>query len=122
MARNKVVFCQTPIEGLSYVDIGREYAQFVEHLSTAAEYASACKRILERTYYSEDIGPYLAITNIPILFEPELKLDLRQLIESFSINKCLVIHQEGEIIGNQFFLLGDAHYSIDLEGLSFIEI
>lgn len=122
MSRNKIVFCQDEIEGLTFINIGLEFAKCIQDLHTSSEYASEAKHFFEQTLTSDIIGSYLAITNISILFEPQLKLDLRQLIGSLSINKCLFIQKEGEIKDDKFYLMGDNHFSIDLQGLSYIEI
>ena len=122
MARNKIVFCQKNIEGISFINVGHELAKCIQDLNTSSEFACEAKRIFGQTLTYDIIGSYLAITNISILFEPQLKLDLRQLIDSFSINKCLIIQKEGEIKDDKFYLMGDNHFSIDLQGLSYIEI
>lgn len=44
----------------------------------------------------ENIGRYLAIFNIDILFEPELKLDVGNLFDSYSKNQCLIIQADSE--------------------------
>lgn len=122
MARNKIVFCHDAVDGLTFLDMGRELSSRIAALSSASEYASACKRIFEQTCHSAQIGAYLAIQNLGILFEPEMKLDLRQLIDSFSINKTLFIHAEGEVVNDHFYFCGDSRHAIPLQGLSYIEI
>jgi hypothetical protein len=87
-----------------------------------SSYSSACKRIFEQTYNDDVVGPYLASSNWSILFEPDLKLDLRSIIESFSINKCLILLSDGSIKENRYLLMDNNRFALNLQGLSFIEI
>ena len=69
------------------------------------------------------IGKYLALENIGILFEPELMLDLRSLIESSSINKCLFIKSDGVIENDCYYPFpATTNYKVNLKGLSFVVI
>ena len=122
VSRNKIIFCHEPITHLHYVDVGKELSSAIKEQEEPSSYSSACKRIFEQTYKDEVVGPYLALSNWSILFEPDLKLDLRSIIESFSINKCLILLSNGSIKENRYLLMDDNRFALNLQGLSFIEI
>ena len=122
VSRNKIIFCHEPITHLHYVDVGKELSFAIKEQEEPSSYSSACKRIFEQTYKDEVVGPYLALSNWSILFEPDLKLDLRSIIESFSINKCLILLSNGSIKEKRYLLMDDNRFALNLQGLSFIEI
>ena len=122
VSRNKIIFCQEPITHLHYVDVGKELSSAIKEQEEPSSYSSACKRIFEQAYKDEVVGPYLALSNWSILFEPDLKLDLRSIIESFSINKCLILLSNGSIKEKRYLLMDDNRFALNLQGLSFIEI
>ena len=122
VSRNKIIFCHEPITHLHFVDVGIELSSAIKGQEEPSGYSNACKRIFEQTYKDEVVGPYLALSNWSILFEPDLKLDLRSILESFSINKCLILLSNGSIKENRYLLMDDNRFALNLQGLSFIEI
>lgn len=122
VSRNKIIFCHEPISNLHFVDVGKELSFVIKEQEEPSGYSSACKRIFEQTYNDEVIGSYLALSNWLILFEPDLKLDLRSIVESFSINKCLILLFDGSIKENRYLLMDDNRFALNIQGLSFIEI
>ena len=122
VSRNKIIFCHEPISNLHFVDVGKELSSAIKEQEEPSSYSSACKRIFEQTYKDEVIGSYLALSNWLILFEPDLKLDLRSIVESFSINKCLILLSNGSIKEKRYLLMDDNRFALNLQGLSFIEI
>jgi hypothetical protein len=122
VSRNKIIFCHEPISNLHFVDVGKELSFVIKEQEEPSGYSSVCKRIFEQTYNDEVIGSYLALSNWIILFEPDLKLDLRSIVESFSINKCLILLSNGSIKENRYLLMDDPRFALNLHGLSFIEI
>ena len=122
VSRNKIIFCHEPISNLHFVDVGKELSFVIKEQEEPSGYSSACKRIFEQTYNDEVIGSYLALSNWIILFEPDLKLDLRSIVESFSINKCLILLSNGSIKENRYLLMDDNRFALNLQGLSFIEL
>lgn len=122
VSRNKIIFCHEPITHLHFVDVDIELSSAIKGQEEPSGYSNACKRIFEQTYNDEVIGSYLALSNWIILFEPDLKLDLRSIVESFSINKCLILLSNGSIKENRYLLMDDPRFALNLQGLSFIEI
>ena len=122
VSRNKIIFCHEPITHLHFVDVGKELSSAIKELEEPSGFSSACKQIFEQTFQDEVIGAYLAVTNWSILFEPELRLDLRSIIESFSINKCLILQSDSTIKKDRYLLMDDERFALNLQGLSFVEI
>lgn len=102
--------------------MGKELSSAIKEQEEPSGYSSACKLIFKQTYQDEIVGPYLALSNWSILFEPDLKLDLRNIVESFSINKCLILLSDGSIKGNRYLLMDDDRFALNLQGLSLFEI
>lgn len=119
--RNKIVFCNGDIDGISFVNVGFILSQLLtDDESFANGYQLLCNRILNQHLYNSIIGDYIAIENIGILFEPELKLDLHNIMESFSHNQCLIIKSDAEINNeNLYFLSSGDTATISLSGLSY---
>lgn len=122
VSRNKIIFCHEPITYLHFVNVGIELSSAIKGQEEPSGYSNACKRIFEQTYKDEVVGSYLALSNWSILFEPDLKLDLRSIIESFSINKCLILLSNGSIKEKRYLLMDDDRFALNLKGLSFIEL
>lgn len=69
------------------------------------------------------IGKYVALDNIGILFEPELSFNLRAALDNASTSKSIIICSNAFIKDNRLFFCQEGdNYSIDLTGLSYIEI
>lgn len=119
--RNKIVFCNGDIDGISFVNVGLILSQHLtDDESFANGYQLLCNKILNQHLYNSIIGDYIAIENIGILFEPELKLDLHNIVESFSRNQCLIIKSDAEINNeNLYFLSSRDTATISLSGLSY---
>ena len=122
VSRNKIIFCHEPITHLHFVDVDIELSSAIKGQEEPSGYSNACKRIFEQTYKDEVVGSYLALSNWSILFEPDLKLDLRSIIESFSNNKCLILLSNGSIKEKRYLLMDDDRFALNLQGLSFIEL
>lgn len=123
--RNKVVFCQSPISGIEYTNVGLIIATWLEQQDKAEGLLDSViiDQVFQSGHYDAEIGKYTALQNIGILFEPQLKLNVRSLIEANSRNQCLIITSNGEVEGSHyFFLKSGSPYQVNLDGLSFIQI
>jgi hypothetical protein len=107
--RNKLVFCDHSIDELHFVDVGFELSLRLSKSSYDND--SALADVLGQTLHHDKIGSYLAVKNIGILFEPELKLNIRDILDSYSKNQCLIVQAEAELLKR-----------IDLQGLSHLTI
>jgi len=121
--RNRILFCKEHIGVLEFHDVGYELASLLNNDEEQLKCSITYKTIFERSSYNKDIGTYLAIENIGILFEPELKIDVRSLIDSYSKNQILIINTDAEIRdGKLFFMSVSDSVCISLDGLSFFQI
>ena len=120
-SRNKIVFCHEDIDGIRFVNVGFILSQLLNDEGNFENgYQLLSNSILNRTQYNELIGDYIAIENIGILFEPELKLDLCNILEYFSHNQCFIIKSDAEIKDDKFyFFIPEDSTSITLSGLSY---
>lgn len=92
--RNKIVFSKQRIEGLQYLNVGLALAKML--LGKSLPSLAIQQLFSDAVKADENIGRYLAIFNIDILFEPELKLDVGNLFDSYSKNQCLIIQADSE--------------------------
>lgn len=125
-SRHKLLFVTREIEDISFVDIGTELSSTIEpalhdrRLSMIAE--EALDKIIDQsTIHDPDIGDYIAIRNIGILFEPALHINLDVKIDSWSKTRVLIIHHDG-IVRNQVFFLTtncETKYSLNLKDITY---
>lgn len=97
--RNKIVFSKQCIEGLQYLNVGLTFAKMLRDNSLPS--LAIQQLFSDAVKADQNIGRYLAIFNIDILFEPELKLDVGNLFDSYSKNQCLVIQADSENVLNK---------------------
>jgi hypothetical protein len=126
-ARDHLVFIRKPIEGLETVDVGRLLSEWLRQQDLNSQFLQMevndqLDEILSQEYKRDDIGDYLVITNIGILFEPALQINTRALLERHSDRKLIIVLSDGVVDKegrNYYFLLPSDNYSIDLSGLSY---
>ena len=125
-SRHKLLFVTHEIEGVSFVDVGTELSAAIEHilhekrLSMVAE--EALDKIIDQdTIQDHDVGNYVAIRNIGILFEPALHINLHAKVDSWSRTRVLIIHHEGTIHNHVFFLTtnNETKYSLNLKDITY---
>lgn len=126
--RNRLVFCHEQIEGLTFVNVGKVLAESLAKQDLRSPMIAYMAEevlddILSSTKVDDEIGSYVALDNIGVLFEPDLAFNLKSVIDSASTNKVVIIHSDGIIKSDRYYFLqeGDASF-IDLHGLSYIEI
>lgn len=125
-ARNKLLFTRNIIEGIQYIDIGRIVSPLVRDNLTESSLPMIVEEKLDSVIGTEKscidtLGDYVAIKNIGILFEKDLKLDLHKKIDSWSRDTVLIINLEGQI-QNGFFYLADVKnkaHSCSLNNISY---
>lgn len=94
--RHKIVLCEERIEDLEYLDVGWSFARL---LRTGNLPDSAIRELLSSSVGEDkNIGRYLALCNIGILWEPELKLDIGNLLDGYSQNQCLIIQSNNPVL------------------------
>ena len=81
------------------------------------------KMIGECTHTHPHYGRYVALSNIAILFEPALSLNLETIIEQISKDILLIIQAEGVVENSCFYFLSRQYnLSIDLNNLDYTTI
>lgn len=93
--RNKIVFCTNSIDDIDFVDAGYRLAMAIQ---SGEDATSAVSMLFGSSVQHPTIGNYLALKNIGILFEPELKLNLRDILLSYSKNQCLIIQADSDLL------------------------
>jgi len=124
-SRSNLLFTTEVVEGLSFLDIGRLLSGEIEsslekkRLGMIAE--DSLKRILNRGLcFNSEIGEYLAIKNIGILFEPGLHLDVKAILKNWSRDHVLIVKHEGEIRDGVFYLAFQAaKQSVNLKEITY---
>lgn len=100
------------------VDLGREISLFISKLT-----ASSKTPLRVKDYIDDLIGKMdnpIIIKNIGILFEPDLKFNVTQVLISWAKSKALVVEWEGEIENkNLYFLSKQRGRLIDLSQIGF---
>ena len=127
-ARNRLVFCHKHIEGLIFTDVGKVIANALKDENLRSQMVAYAAEdfltdILSSPQIDASIGKYVALENIGILFEPELGFNLKATLDNASTNKTIIICSEAQIKDNRLYFLqeGDS-FSVDLTGLSYLEI
>ena len=127
-SRNKIVFYKNSIIDITAIDLGSILAQAIYNYKDASKLPMRVSAeidkilnlcILEHNTY----GRMLAITNIGILLEPELKQDFNRLLDNYSNNNILFVHWEGEIDSNYlYFQTKEQGKKIRINNLSHIAL
>tara|TARA_B110001450_G_scaffold21731_1_gene19516 strand:- start:1207 stop:1629 length:423 start_codon:yes stop_codon:yes gene_type:complete len=100
--RTKLIISLNKINTLDYFDVGKELSFRLKSTSFddrrfPIKAKETLNNMLTKHYTNnETIGDYLAITNLGIFLEPELKLNFSELIQSTSQNYPLILHWEGD--------------------------
>lgn len=125
--RHKLLFTSHHAEGMNFVDVGTLLARVIEsslsnrHLPFIAE-EELEKIIKENVCHSSEIGDYIAIRNIGILFEPALRFDLHAKFSTWSKAYVLIVDSAGGTVQKDIFhLAGDTNssYRINLSDISY---
>ncbi len=127
-SRNHLILYCGCFEEINYLNIGFEISSFIEPIITDRRLSMRTqdklnKLLRENVNQLDDLGAYLAITNIGILFEPSLKIDIEGLFDRWSQNNVLVDDiGEGTITSNRLFLTPNCpeQYSVSLQKFNYI--
>ena len=126
--RNKIVFIKNDMPGIEPLNVGDKLAKEIKHLVADSKIGLKSRLIIEELFSSSitkdsAFGKYLAIQNVGILFEPELKTDFLQILDKYSSSNTLFVKWEGEIEnGFLYFLSKEKGQKIDIKNLSHIVI
>ncbi len=124
-ARNKLVVYQGEIESIASVDVGKELSLLLGNVIEDIRLSMKAKLLVENLFNSSiqnhsDFGQILALKNIGILLEPELKIDFANLLDQASRTNPLFLQWEGEVQDNKLYFLSNEGIEIDIKNLSHI--
>ena len=129
-SRNHIAFVKGNVENLEYVDLGYELSLKIEDILTdrrlsmkAQDYLKSI--IMSNIHKDNDLGEYIAIKNIGILFEPELNFSPEAFFNSWSQNTLLIVDIANGKVDNKRFFLEDGcpiQYSVDLKDFNYLII
>ena len=109
------------------VNIGHEVASFIHH-NQSPDIKSKCfsfikQLIIKQTQIDPEIGKYIYLTNLGILFEPEIGIDVNMFLSNISRNTMLLLDWKGEIkYPYLYFLHSGSKYKLNLNHLNYITI
>jgi hypothetical protein len=127
-AKNKIVLHLTSFEGIKPLDVGVALSNKIVDYTKSSKLPLIADLTIEgifneSTHVDEHYGKCLFISNIGILMEPELKLDLVKILEKHSKNHPLFVQWDGEIEGScLYFLTREKGIKININELSHIAI
>ncbi len=126
--RNKIIVLKNNFLELDFVDVGLVLSKCLHDFTSDEKIAVKTHLFLEEKLdYSIKVhskyGKYLAIKNLGILFEKELKLNFCSILDKYSRSNLLFIKWEGEIDEeNLYFLSKIKGEKINIKNLSYIAI
>lgn len=124
--RNKLIFCANEIPGYNYIDLGYMLSVSICNRNLnipIAAYDSLIKIVEANISVDSRYGKYIAISNIGILFEPQLEFNIRHILDSLSRNNILIICTEGEVDNSDMYFLSKIKgENIDISGLSYLKL
>lgn len=131
-ARNKLIVINKKesdiITSVSFNNLGILLSEELNKIKTASNFSLRAKFLIENILDSiviknKNFGDIVALKNIGILFEPELKVDVLQLLDKHSRTYPLFMQWEGEIENNcLYFLTKVKGIEINIKNLSHIII
>lgn len=109
------------------LNIGYKVAEFIhntDNINIKQECFSYIKQLIaENTVKYAELGKTIYLTNIGILFEPELGLDVNLFLTNLSRNTLLLLDWDGEYKHPYlYFKYRDSKNKIDLSKLNYITI
>lgn len=124
--RNKLILCNTNIPNLDFLDIGLELSMQIKNASKIrpqAIYEMLICIIEQNLKISALYGTYIAIKNIGIIFEPQLGLNFRSIIDKLSKDYVLIIYTDGVFDNNEmYFLTKQRGLKVDLKGFTCLNL
>jgi hypothetical protein len=127
-SRNKVVFHTDTIPGLGTTDLWVKLGEALYNFEGGKNFSMVASTklsgLLNDAIASHSVfGRYLAICNLGILFEPELKLSFAQLLAAHSQNNVLFVEWQGEIDADHLYFLSKTKgVRTSIKNLSYITV
>lgn len=124
-ARHRLLFVQGVVEGISYVDVGRELSVRIGDRLGSRQLPMLCDDALNAiidsaTRHDLRLGSYVALRNIGILFELALMVNVHDKLEQYARDRVLIVNLEGTITGQVFYLGQErsSQYSVQLKDIT----
>ena len=123
--RNRLIIVQKELVDIPYIDIGKSLSiklQGIPEESLPNITVNFLDEIVDlNLQYSEEFGNYIAINNIGILLEKELKMDVKNILQKYSRDTTLFVKWEGEIEESKlYFLSKEQGVEINLKDITHI--
>lgn len=125
-ASYNLLFTKGMVDGLNYIDVGYKLSLKIKTQLSSSNLPMQAEDELnailcESVTCDKLLGNYLALCNIGILFEPQLKLNVRAIIERNSRQQVLIVNMEGRISDKKFHLAGSSEqmYTINLSDIPY---
>ena len=125
-SRHKLIVSSSELDGLSYTDIGQSLSLKIKSESTASKISLIAQTELEKImtdsiYVHKGMVSYIALKNLGILVEPDLKLDILAFLSRYSATNPLFIQWKGVIEQDKLhFLTEENGVTINLYSISHI--
>lgn len=109
-SRNKIVVHKGQIEDVSFLDVGLKLAEALAVFVGDKKIAMRASFEVDKLFIGSisthpEFGKILALKNIGILFETDLKLDFSNLLDKYSRNNTLFLQWNGEIENHKLIFL-----------------
>ncbi len=127
-SRNKIVFYKDLLFDFTPVNVGFLLSQLIynwtDYSKLSMKVTTELDKILNDAVINHsNFGRMIAISNIGILFEPELKQNLRAILENYSNNNSLFVQWDGDIDEqNLYFITKEKGIKININEISHIAI
>jgi hypothetical protein len=125
--RNKLIVSSEKLKDLIYCDIGLEVANSFVDVPISKHFSLRAKTVISQIIASAEIdhpllGRILALENLGILLEPELKFNFVDFLENTSKDIAVILNWDGEINNKKIYFLNQQDgKEIDLQHLSFLK-
>lgn len=125
-SKNKIIIHREIFPDVNSIDIGFLLSQSIYNWRDDSKLSMKVTSELDKIFNDELVihnsyGRTIAISNIGILLEPNLKQDLRAILEKYSNNNTLFVKWDGEVEnGYLYFLSKEKGIKININELSHI--
>ncbi|WP_410004879.1 hypothetical protein [Aequorivita nionensis] len=123
--RNRLIIVPKDFIDVPYIDIGKSLSIKLRGVPEESLPNNAVKFLDEivdlNLQYSVEFGNYIAIENIGILLEKDLKIDIKNTLQKYSRDTALIVKWEGEIEESKlYFLSKEQGVEINLKDITHI--
>lgn len=125
-SKNKIIIHREIFPDVNSIDIGFLLSQSIYNWRDDSKLSMKVTSELDKLFNDELVihssyGRTIAISNIGILLEPNLKQDLRAILEKYSNNNTLFVKWDGDVEnGYLYFLSKEKGIKININELSHI--